>query len=138
MITQSFKRWLHKMFAWWPWRQSPPMEYKHESGPLSQGTAEGVSLSTIDGTAPQTSVTPRLSTIEERPERILQTPFPAANHLTETPVSPPVTPPADIPGEPIKEDILPAVPSAPTPEQRLEFMRYLVKRGIVNEGFEKK
>ena len=114
------------------------MEYKHASGPLSQGTAEGVSLSTIDGTAPQTSVTPRLSTIEERPERILQTPFPAANHLTETPVSPPVTPPADIPGEPIKEDILPAVPSAPTPEQRLEFMRYLVKRGIVNEGFEKK
>ena len=135
MITQSFKRWLHKMFAWWPWRQSPPMEYKHASGPLSQGTAEGVSLSTIDGTAPQTSVTPRLSTIEERPERILQTPFPAASDLS---LPPPVTPLADIPGEPIKEDILPAVPSAPTQEQRLEFMRYLVKRGIVNEGFEKK
>ena len=107
------------------------MEYKHASGPLSQGTAEGVSLSTIDGTAPQTSVTPRLSTIEERPERILQTPFPAASDLS-------LPPPADIPGEPIKEEISPAVPSAPTPEQRLEFMRYLVKRGIVNEGFEKK
>jgi hypothetical protein len=135
MITQSFKRWLHKMFAWWPWRQSLPMEYKHASGPLSQGTAEGVSLSTIDGTAPQITVTPRLSTIEERPERILQTPFPAASDLS---LPPPVAPPADIPGEPIKEDILPAVPSAPTLEQRLEFMRYLVKRGIVNEGFEKK
>ncbi len=114
------------------------MEYKHASGPLSTGTAEGVSLSTIDGTAPQTSITPCLSTIEERPERILQTPSPVANHLTETPVPPPVTPPADMPGEPIKEVISPAVPSAPTPEQRLEFMRYLVKRGIVNEGFEKK
>ena len=135
MITQSFKRWLHKMFAWWPWRQAQPMEYKHASGPLSKGTAEGVSLSTVDGTAPQTSITPRLSTIEERPERILQTPFPAASDL---PVPPPVTTPADMPGEPIKEDISPAVLSAPTPEQRLEFMRYLVKRGIVNEGFEKK
>ena len=111
------------------------MDYKHASGPLSKGTAEGVSLSTIDGTAPQTSITPRLSTIEERPERILQTPFPAASDL---PVPTPVTSPADMPGEPIKEDILPAVPSVPTPEQRLEFMRYLVKRGIVNEGFEKK
>jgi hypothetical protein len=25
---------------------------------------------------------------------------------------------------------------APTPEQQLEFLHYLVKRGIVNEGFE--
>src|SRR5947209_19470196 len=135
MITQRIKALLPKMVGRVPWRPTAPKEYKPARCPLSQGTAEGVSLSTIDGTAPQTSVTPRLSTIEERPERILQTPFPAASDLS---LPPPVTPPADIPGEPIKEDILPAVPSAPTQEQRLEFMRYLVKRGIVNEGFEKK
>ena len=124
------------MFAWWPWRQAPPVEYKHGSGPLSKGTSpEGVSLSTIDGTAPQTSISPRLSIIEEHPARVFQTPFPAAN---ETPVPPPVTPPIDMPREPGKEDIAPAVPVSPTQQQRLEFMRYLVKRGIVNEGFEEK
>jgi len=26
-------------------------------------------------------------------------------------------------------------PPTPTPEQKLEFLHYLVKRGIVNEGF---
>jgi hypothetical protein len=30
----------------------------------------------------------------------------------------------------------PTLGSAPTPEQQLEFLHYLVKRGIVNEGFE--
>lgn len=110
------------------------MEYKHASGPLNKGTTEGVSLSTIDGTAPQTSVTPRLSTIEERPGRMFQTSSPAASDLNETPVPPSLVPPLDMPGEPNKEDISPAVPSTPTPQQRLEFLRYLVERGIVNEG----
>jgi hypothetical protein len=135
MITQSIKHWLRKMFAWWPWRQAQPVEYNHVSGPLSKVTPEGVSLSTIDGTAPQTSITPRLSTIEERSERLAQTP---SSDLAETPVLPPVTPAVDMPTEPPKEDISPVVPATPTPQQRLEFMRYLVKRGIVNEGFEKK
>lgn len=27
------------------------------------------------------------------------------------------------------------LPPAPTPQQRLEFLRYLVQRGLVNEGF---
>lgn len=134
MITQSIKHWLRKMFVWWPWRQTPPMEYNHVSGPLNEATPEGVSLSTIEGTAPQTSVTPRLSTIGERPDCLVQTPSPAANDLAETPVPPSLTPPVDTPGEPNKEDISPAVPSTPTPQQRLEFLRYLVERGIVNEG----
>lgn len=120
------------MFAWWPWRQAPPVEYKQGSGPLSKGIPpEGVSLSTIEGTVPQTSISPRLSIIEEHPGRIFQTPFPTAN---ETPVPPPV----DMPREPGKEELAPAVAATPTPQQRLEFMRYLVKRGIVNEGFEEK
>jgi hypothetical protein len=31
--------------------------------------------------------------------------------------------------------VLPLTPPAPTREQKLEFLHYLVKRGIVNEGF---
>ena len=26
-LTQAIKNWLHKMFAWWPWKQSTQIEY---------------------------------------------------------------------------------------------------------------
>jgi hypothetical protein len=137
MITQAIKRWLRNMFAWWPWKHTPPLEYSPVSGPLSAGTTqEGISLSAVEGTTPQASVAPRRSSIEERPDRIIQAHLPATSDLTETPLPPPLSPPLDISTEPGKDDAAPAVPSTPTPQQRLEFLQYLVKRGIVNEGFE--
>lgn len=81
---------------------------------------------------PQASMTPRLSTIEERPERAISAP----NDMAETPLPPSLRSPVDIATEPGKENASPAVPSTPTPQQRLEFLQYLVKRGLVNEGFE--
>ena len=133
MITQAIKRWLHNMFSWWPWKHIPPEAYRQASGPLVVGTTqEGISLSAVEGTMPQASMTPRLSTIEERPERTLSAP----DEMAETPLPPSLRSPVDISTEPGKENASPAVLSTPTPRQRLEFLQYLVKRGIVNEGFE--
>ncbi len=136
MITQM-KRWLRNMFAWWPWKYSPPVAYNNVSGPLSAETPqEGVSYSALEGTTPQASIAPRRFTTEERPERIVQAHSPTTSDLTETPLPPSLRPPVDISTEPGKEDATPAVPSTPSPQQRLEFLRYLVKRGIVNEGLD--
>ncbi|HKV58448.1 MAG TPA: hypothetical protein VJO32_09200 [Ktedonobacteraceae bacterium] len=133
MITQAFKRWLRNMFAWWPWKHTPPAAYRRASGPLVVGTPqEGISLSAVEGTMPQASMTPRLSTIEERPERTISAP----NDMAETPLPPSLRSSVDTSTEPGKENASHAVPSTPTPQQRLEFLQYLVKHGIVNEGRE--
>lgn len=137
MITQAIKRWLRDMFAWWPWKHTPPVAYRQASGPLGMNTSqEGISLSAVEGTTPQASITPRLSTIEERPDRTISAHSPATDDMTETPLPPSLRLPVDITTEPGTDDASPAAPSAPTPQQRLEFLRYLVKRGIVNEGLE--
>lgn len=133
MITQAIKRWLRNMFAWWPWKHTPPVAYTQASGSLGMNTPQaGISLSAVEGTTPQTSIIPRLSTIEERPDRTISAHIPATNDMVETPLPPSLRSPA----EPGKDDASLAVPSTPTPQQRLEFLRYLVKRGIVNEGQE--
>ena len=79
--------------------------------------------SAIDG------VFPRRSTIEEWPERIVQPSPPLLEERTEI-TFPSLPPPAT---EKVKEihDISPT----PGAERQLEFLRYLVKRGILNEGF---
>jgi hypothetical protein len=148
MITQAIKNWLRKMFAWWPWKQSSHITYFHAVGSLNKGLSqETASRSTIDGVAPQAGITPRLSTIEEWPERVVQPQpqFPNASEHAERPLLPP--PPALPPTEQPEDKQMPErestaatkepahdVPS--TPERQLEFLEYLVRRGIVNEGFE--
>jgi len=138
MLTQTIKNWLHKMFAWWPWKQSTRIEHSHVANPLKGAAQESVSRSTIDGVVPQTGIAPRLSTIEEWPERVVQSDFPAASEFTETPLPPP----SASSGEMTKESLTPSdgtsvvFHATPSPQQRLEFLQYLVKRGIVNEGIE--
>jgi hypothetical protein len=122
------------MFAWWPWRKPSPVEHRHDSGALSAFTsAEGVSHPALEGTTPQASATgpggttsspsstSRLSTIEEHPTYTAQN----SSHTNEDPAAP----------LPLSN---PAGQQAPTPQQRLEFLRYLVREGIVNEGKEEK
>ena len=139
-LTQTIKNWLHKMFAWWPWKQSTPFEYSNPANPLGKGMLQDtLSRSTIDGIAPQTGIVPRLSTVEEWPERVVQSDFLAADELAKSP-SLSSTPSGD--GESMKESTTPAdetltvAQTSPSPQQRLEFLHYLIKRGIVNEGFE--
>ena len=137
-LTHAIKNWLHKMFAWWPWKQSTQIEYSPYANSLNKGTTqEPMSKSLTDGIVPQTGNVPRLSTIQEWPERVVQTDITAKNELTETSS---LASSGD--GEPMKksatpEDETPAgVQTSPSTQQRLEFLQYLIKRGIVNEGVE--
>ncbi|HEY6541896.1 MAG TPA: hypothetical protein VIZ18_13215 [Ktedonobacteraceae bacterium] len=135
MITQAIKRWLRNVFAWWPWKHTPLETYRQASGPLGINTSqEGISRSAVEGTTAQASITPRLSTIEERPEHPISAQKSATNDIAETPLPPSLQSPADSATEPGKDD----ASSVPTPQQRLEFLRYLVERGIINEGSEEK
>lgn len=131
MITQAIKDWLHKMFAWWPWKQSTPLEYQHvASGVSSAATPETSLWISEDGTFPQAGATPRRFTLESRAERLAQ---PRA----EAPeVSPFALPAALRTGADSEEEFEKNAPGTPTSLQRLEFLRYLVQHGIVNEGFE--
>jgi len=139
-LTHAITNWLHKMFAWWPWKRSAQTGYTNVASPLNKGaTQESVSRSTIDRVAPPAGITPRISTIEEWPERVVQSDFTTADEFAETPSLSPA-PNAD--REPVKEPHVSvdgsfaAAQTAPSTQQRLEFLQYLIKRGIVNEGVE--
>jgi hypothetical protein len=139
MLRQTIKNWLHKMVAWWPWKQSTKSEHSHVTNPLNKGsTKESLSRSTIDGSVPQAGIAPRLSTIEEHPERVVQSDFLAASELTETALPPLSSPVVEMTKEPPThtDEASVVLQPSPSPQQRLEFLQYLIKRGIVNEGFE--
>lgn len=156
MITQAIKRWLNKLFGWLHWGKPPETEYARVGGPLNKGvTQESVAWPTSEGAVPQSGVAPLIlgqgetscSTIDEWPESVMQPPPPptAKEELPPAPPTPtqlPMTPPAENAKTAISSiseasllAVPPSTPPPPTPEQKLEFLHYLVKRGIVNEGF---
>jgi len=152
MITQAIKRWLEKLFGWFSGKPDAENEYAPAASPLNKSVAqESVGRSTSDSVTPQSGVAPRIvgqgeigcSTIDEWRERAAQPPVPAEkSELPALPPQIPVTPPIEKPitaldASPHEEKTsLPTTPlAAPTPEQKLEFLQYLVRRGIVNEGF---
>ncbi len=139
-LTHAITNWLHKMFAWWPWKQSTQTQYSPYASSVNKGTnQETLSKSMNDGITSQTGITPRLSTIQEWPEHVVQTDVTAKNELPETP-----SPGSPGDGEPMKKSVMPAdetptgMQPSPSAQQRLEFLQYLIKRGIVNEGVEDK
>lgn len=141
MITQAIKRWLDRLFAWWPWRQSPETSYAQAVSNKNPGvTQESMVRNTVDGPLPQTGSTsvaveqgsdediPESSrpTTEERPEYGLSSHLSLAEETLN-----PLHPPANEKNQSKAK----VSPPSPTPEQKLAFLQYLVKRGIVNEGF---
>ncbi len=141
MITQKIKRWLGKLFAWWPWRQSPETSYAQAVSNMNPGvTQESMVRNAVDGPLPQignTSVaveqgrdedTPESSrpTTEERPEYVVSSHPSQAEELLN-----PLLPSAKEKNQSLEE----VSPPSPTPEQKMAFLQYLVKRGIINEGF---
>ncbi|MGH2479991.1 MAG: hypothetical protein ACRDHW_10085 [Ktedonobacteraceae bacterium] len=127
MITQAIKGWLQKVFAWWPWKQSTPMEYQPVTSAVTWNSMpETPFRSTREGTIPQTGITPRLSTLEGRSERMTQ---PRSEDFPPSATSASSTELTNTSGG--------RPPHTPTTQQRLEFLRYLIQRGIVNEGFGK-
>jgi hypothetical protein len=152
MFTEAFKRWLSNLFAWWPWKRSPESNYAQTHSTLNKNAAqESLLRSTVDGPTPQQGAT---SVVVEHAETRLPSEMsrPVTEERPERIVSPPSPPPQPSPAPSIAEersDISRPTPAEaarekaaaaeavppPTPEQKLEFLRYLVKRGIVNEGF---
>src|SRR5438552_10351307 len=137
MITQKIKRWLGKLFAWWPWRRAPETSYAQVISNMNPGvTQESMLRNTTDGPLPQignTSVAVEQgsgadlselswSTTEERPEHALSShthPDEDLLHLLDSQ--------ADEKNQSLAE----TAPPLPTPEQKLAFLQYLVKRGII-------
>lgn len=127
MLTQAIKGWLQKVFAWWPWKQSTPIEYPHVSAVTRGPAPEATLSSTREGITPQAGVTPRRFPLENRSERMVHPRAETPDLSTLLDSAPFAGPSAEAPET--REHV-------PTTRQRLEFLRYLVQRGIVNEGFE--
>lgn len=132
---QTLKQWLRSLFAWWPWKKPVPTDctqmVSNLSSTLSPQDVNG--HASRDAVAPQPGVTSvaiehadndpseaNLLAREEHPEhtspsRSLSLPSgPAKGRLKKQEQSPPLTP----------------------EQQHLEFLRYLLARGLLNEGFE--
>jgi hypothetical protein len=139
MITQGIKRWLYKLFAWWPWQRTPESNYTQAVSNLNMGMTQEAMVRTVDGPVPQTGITsvvvehvregesPELapSTQEERPEQPKQ-----ENPSLSTNEQKPQTEDHRTSEQQSEEK------DAPTPEQKLTFLKYLVGKGQINEGFE--
>jgi len=140
MIIQKVKRWLQEALAWWPWRQAPKVDYTSVVTPMNKGaTQEWIVRSTTTETVTpppgstsiavehaenEASPEPnRPAPSEEKPERGVPFRVPVIEEHPSLPATKKIA---------VKAQEMPP----PTYEQRLEFMRYLVKRGLVNEGFE--
>jgi len=145
MITQGIKRWLQSLFAWWPWRHASEDDYAQTPGTLNKGTTpEALFFTTVDGPYAQpaqsgiTSVAVEPIEDDAITENGRATPeehsFPSLKPSVEDSGLIPA-PIAEEKAKPVQENstVVQETP-APTPQQRLEFLRYLVERGIVNEG----
>jgi len=139
MITQGIKRWLYKLFAWWPWKQTPETSYQQAVSNLNMSMAQETMARIVDGSLPQpgsiTSVvveqeknTP-YSTNEGLPDQLVEQGTPlSTDELISQKHNQPIHAPQDPPTD---------TQVAATQEQKLAFLRYLVQKGQVNEGFEK-
>jgi len=118
------------MFAWWPWKQSPPIPVQHVASAASRGSApETAHWRTEEGTAPQAGTSPRRLPLEKRPDHLGRSE--PADRSLHSPAASSSVPSSQLPTPQVRD-----VPSLLTFQQRLEFLRYLVQRGIVNEGSE--
>lgn len=146
MITQAIKRWFQKMFAWWPGNRSKAATYVDTTAiRYYESTQETISHATLDGTTNQANSSTYQAQTDEWPTEQYVLP-PLINEPPEVfrPALP--TPPVDKGRDLYKErqNSAPEQNSIPSPpqqtsnqRQQLEFLYYLVKKGIVNEGFER-
>jgi len=127
MITQTLKRWLHKICVWQLWKRTP----ESNGDPVVTKTNviatqdAGWCAALVDG---QTGV---ISTVveQEKDASLLDTTRPTTEASLECLVQPSPSAKAENPDT----DVL-SYPS-PTFEQHLAFLQYLMRHGIINEGF---
>jgi hypothetical protein len=118
MITQRFKRWLKTLFAWWPWQQSASADHAHSVSNSKRSSIYSLSSSVSEGSFVDLHDTHDAYDMQRNSE-LVDEQGDATVQCMPTRVS----------------DEALAVQVASTVEHRLEFLRYLVKQGIVNEGF---
>jgi hypothetical protein len=141
MITQGIKRWLYKLFAWWPWKQTPETSYQQAVSNLNMSMAQETMARTVDGSLPQPGIT---SVVVEQEKNTPATPYSTNEGLPDqlveqgTPLSTdePISQKHNQPTHAL-QDPPDDIQVAATQEQKLAFLRYLVQKGQVNEGFEK-
>ncbi len=145
MITQGIKRWLQSLFAWWPWKSVSEDDYAQTPGTLNKGTSqETLFFTTVDGPYAQPAQ-PGITSVAVEPieeDVVTESGRPTADERSFSALKPIVDDSGSLPA-PIIEEKIQAVQQpdaavqdipAPTPQQRLEFLRYLVERGLINEG----
>jgi hypothetical protein len=138
MITQTIKRWWHKLFA----RRSRSTSQQVSFTSVDQRTnaalsPESSSYSSVNGLPPQPGVAPLIAG-NAQGDRTCSTMNEPPNHPARGSLSPlekgnTASPGATSPQTP--ETAASGTALKPTPQQQLDFLNYLVKRGLVNEGF---
>ncbi len=145
MITQGIKRWLQNLFAWWPWKSVSEDDYAQTPETPNKGTSqETLFFTTVDGPYAQPAQ-PGITSVAVEPieeDVVPESGRPMAEERSFPMLKPTTEDSGSLPA-PIIEEKRKAVHEpdagiedipAPTPQQRLEFLRYLVERGLVNEG----
>lgn len=135
MVTQAIARWLGRLFAWRPWKHRPETGYAQAVRNVNTGNAqESFWRSTHDGTEPWTGI----ASVAVEHDNSTQSPdvqhtFP--QQRSDSVVQPPGKDSTPSMSDTVSED--PAYPSPFTlPEaQHIEYLRLLIRRGLVNEGF---
>jgi hypothetical protein len=145
MFTQTIKRWLNKLFAWWPWGRSSLSDYPQPVALNPTIMSEQVWRTTMDGPATQpgaASVAVEHDLQEDKPafprpttdERSGRLASSLSNELSSLSSGSPDSN-SSAPSPPPSTEHLEHLSSAEQQQRRLEFLRYLVQRGIVNENF---
>ncbi len=154
MITQGIKRWLQNLFSWWPWKHSSETDYAHTASTLNKSTTQDALFFTaVDGTYAQPDTQLGTTSVAVEPleantssesirpvseERSFSSMKVFGEEANESSTSSIVEERKKVPREGDAAAQIPLIPATPTPQQRLEFLRYLVERGIVNEGYTRK
>jgi hypothetical protein len=146
MITQGIKRWLYKLFAWWPWKKTPVTNYTQTVSNSNKSTAQEMMIWMVDGPLPQSGIT-SVVIEQEHEDHITETDHPTNDDRA---VHPAQTGPSLSAEEPTHQtqqrpDSRPAQTQQtqatehvvdPVLEQKLTFLKFLIHKGQINEGFE--
>jgi len=139
MITQAIKRWWHRLFARWSRSTSQHVSFASVDQRTNAAlTPETTSYSSLSGLTPQSGAAPLIAGNTQGGDVTCSTLDELPNHTPKGPLSPAETgsaAPPDASSVRAPEMAASSAELKPTPEQQLDFLNYLIKRGLVNEGF---
>jgi len=147
MIMQMFKGWLNKLFGWWPWKSPTTVDRVQASHNAGWSSAPEASWhASINETASATPQTGNTSIAIEQDIENAHPDAPSSTHTvaedTSTQSPSPMLDDNKVFGQPTILSRQPPASTSRQPvqdstgeEKHLQFLRYLVQRGLVNEGF---